>query len=31
MASPTTTTALDIRGLTVSYRAAPVLWEVDAT
>ena len=36
MASPTTgpttetDTALDIRSLTVSYRSAPVLWEVDA-
>jgi manganese/zinc/iron transport system ATP- binding protein len=26
----TTATALEVRGLTVSYRAAPVLWEVDA-
>ncbi|WP_219415037.1 metal ABC transporter ATP-binding protein [Pseudonocardia nigra] len=25
-----TDTALDVRGLTVSYRSAPVLWEVDA-
>jgi manganese/zinc/iron transport system ATP- binding protein len=35
MSSSTTTTtstatALEVRGLTVSYRAAPVLWEVDA-
>lgn len=30
MASPTTTHALDVRSLTVSYRSAPVLWEVDA-
>ena len=33
MTSPTVTateTALEVRGLTVSYRSAPVLWEVDA-
>jgi len=35
MTSPTITstatdTALEVRGLTVSYRSAPVLWEVDA-
>jgi manganese/zinc/iron transport system ATP- binding protein len=35
MASPagsatTTDTSLEVRGLTVSYRSAPVLWEVDA-
>jgi manganese/zinc/iron transport system ATP- binding protein len=29
MASPTTS-ALEVRSLTVSYRSAPVLWEVDA-
>ncbi len=30
MSSPTTT-ALEVRSLTVSYRSAPVLWEVDAS
>src|SRR3954451_7247776 len=30
-AATTTGTALEVRGLTVSYRSAPVLWEVDAS
>jgi manganese/zinc/iron transport system ATP- binding protein len=30
VAATATDTALEVRGLTVSYRSAPVLWEVDA-